>query len=243
MKIFKQAFLTDFLTILDNSIAVANNDVFTAFKLVYMFSFGPQTNIQVPVEVPKAFIVMSSKRYFQVESFLLLCYTIVGTRIAVIWIWLNLLPFPNVFKLVCMAILGTKIKIQGSKWLAKIVFVIQRYRNFQARSFYKIFWPFLTRELLLFEFYDANSEFFKGLKLVYLVIFGRKINVQVPKKSFKAIFVILRCINLQGGSFNQTFLPYLSKELLLFEFDRPNSQFFKGLKLVCLVILGPKINI
>ena len=51
-----------------------------AFKLVFLYIFGPETNIQVPKEMPKAYIVMPSNKYFQVESFLLLCYTIVGVR-------------------------------------------------------------------------------------------------------------------------------------------------------------------
>ena len=49
-------------------------------------------------------------------------------------------------------------------------------------------------------------------------------------------------LNFQGGSFYQTFSPYSANELLLFEFDRANAQFFKGLKLVCMVNVGQKIN-
>ena len=110
----------------------ANLQFFDDFKLAYLVIFGPKTNIQVPEEVPKANLVMLSNKNFHLEPFLLDCFTISGIRIAIIWIWLILLLFLSVFKLVWKTILGTKINIQGPEWLAKPILVIFCYIGCQG---------------------------------------------------------------------------------------------------------------
>ena len=99
-------------------------------------------------------------------------------------------PYLNLTVQVCN-LFGTKTNIQVPKHTPMAFFAMLDYENVQCGPFHQTFSPFQTIELPLIELECANLQFFDALELTYLVIFGPKTNIQVPKEVPKANLVML----------------------------------------------------